>query len=137
MAWRPYGRATIRAVPSFFPFIKFCLLFQHSVRENLGIIVQYKVKIRLLIAGALGGELAAELPFTLTHPKPSIENENNLLRTITSPRQLNDNNGSGGGLEQLKGGGEGQNIIDNTDQTTTADVDLIQFDRFLSSIRRI
>nr|CAD2157561.1 unnamed protein product [Meloidogyne enterolobii] len=102
----------------------------HSVRENLGIIVQYKVKIRLLIAGALGGELAAELPFTLTHPKPSIENENNLLRTITSPRQLNDNNGSGGGLEQLKGGGEGQNIIDNTDQTTTADVDLIQFDSF-------
>ncbi|CAK5033375.1 unnamed protein product [Meloidogyne enterolobii] len=103
----------------------------HSVRENLGIIVQYKVKIRLLIAGALGGELAAELPFTLTHPKPSIENENNLLRTITSPRQLNDNNGSsgGGGLEQLKGG-EGQNIIDNTDQTTTADVDLIQFDSF-------
>nr|CAD2159601.1 unnamed protein product [Meloidogyne enterolobii] len=70
----------------------------HSVRENLGIIVQYKVKIRLLIAGALGGELAAELPFTLTHPKPSIENENNLIRTITTtPRQLNDNNGSGGG----------------------------------------
>jgi len=41
-----------------------------SARENLGIIVQYKVKIRLLIAGALGGELIAELPFTLTHPKP-------------------------------------------------------------------
>uniref|UniRef100_A0A915MQV2 Arrestin C-terminal-like domain-containing protein n=1 Tax=Meloidogyne javanica TaxID=6303 RepID=A0A915MQV2_MELJA len=111
--------------------IESCEGFPHSVRENLGIIVQYKVKIRLLIAGALGGELAAELPFTLTHPKPSIENENNLLRTITSPRQLNDNNGSGGGLEQLKSGGEGQqNNIDNTDQTTTADVDLIQFDSF-------
>lgn len=33
--------------------------------------MQYKVKIRLLIAGPLGGELAAELPFTLTHPKPA------------------------------------------------------------------
>ncbi|KAI1716198.1 putative beta-arrestin [Ditylenchus destructor] len=46
-------------------------LLTQSMRENLGIIVQYKVKIRLLIAGALGGELAAELPFTLTHPKPA------------------------------------------------------------------
>ncbi|KAI6210927.1 Arrestin-C domain-containing protein [Aphelenchoides besseyi] len=43
------------------------------VRENLGIVVMYKVKIRLMIAGALGGELSAELPFTLTHAKPSDE----------------------------------------------------------------
>ncbi|KAH7699711.1 putative beta-arrestin [Aphelenchoides avenae] len=41
-----------------------------TMRENLGIVVQYKVKIRLLISGALGGELVAELPFTLTHAKP-------------------------------------------------------------------
>lgn len=32
--------------------------------------MQYKVKVRLGIAGALGGELTAELPFTLSHPKP-------------------------------------------------------------------
>lgn len=31
------------------------------------------MKIRLLIAGPLGGELAAELPFTLTHAKPTDE----------------------------------------------------------------
>ncbi|KAI6206084.1 Arrestin-C domain-containing protein [Aphelenchoides besseyi] len=43
------------------------------VRENLGIVVMYKVKIRLMIAGALGGELSAELPFTLTHAKPADE----------------------------------------------------------------
>lgn len=42
-------------------------------RENLGIVVMYKVKIRLMIAGALGGELVAELPFTLTHAKPADE----------------------------------------------------------------
>ncbi|XP_046853374.1 beta-arrestin-1-like [Xenia sp. Carnegie-2017] len=37
-------------------------------KENLGIIVQYKVKIRLIVA--YGGDLAVELPFMLTHPKP-------------------------------------------------------------------
>ncbi|KAK0085725.1 hypothetical protein PV325_004510, partial [Microctonus aethiopoides] len=41
-------------------------------RENLGIIVQYKVKVKLCL-GALGGELVAELPFILMHPKPDEE----------------------------------------------------------------
>lgn len=40
-----------------------------SQRENLGIIVQYKVKVKLCL-GALGGDLSAELPFVLMHPKP-------------------------------------------------------------------
>lgn len=40
-----------------------------SQRENLGIIVQYKVKVKLCL-GALAGELVAELPFILMHPKP-------------------------------------------------------------------
>ncbi|XP_068917542.1 arrestin red cell isoform X5 [Tenebrio molitor] len=43
-----------------------------SQRENLGIIVQYKVKVKLCL-GALGGDLAAELPFILMHPKPEEE----------------------------------------------------------------
>ncbi|XP_058118145.1 arrestin red cell isoform X1 [Anopheles ziemanni] len=38
-------------------------------RENLGIIVQYKVKVKLCIT-PLGGDLVAELPFILMHPKP-------------------------------------------------------------------
>lgn len=43
-------------------------------RENLGIIVQYKVKVKLCIGGPiLGGDLVAELPFTLMHPKPDDE----------------------------------------------------------------
>jgi len=37
-------------------------------KENLGIIVHYKVKVRLIVA--YGGDLAVELPFILTHPKP-------------------------------------------------------------------
>ncbi|XP_026286471.1 beta-arrestin-2 [Frankliniella occidentalis] len=40
-----------------------------SQKENLGIIVQYKVKVKLCL-GALGGDLVAELPFTLMHPMP-------------------------------------------------------------------
>lgn len=40
-------------------------------KENLGIIVQYKVKIRLIVA--YGGDLTVELPFMLTHPKPEEE----------------------------------------------------------------
>ncbi|XP_013419679.1 beta-arrestin-1-like isoform X3 [Lingula anatina] len=43
-----------------------------SQKENLGIIVQYKVKVRLIL-GFGSGDLAVELPFTLTHPKPVEE----------------------------------------------------------------
>ncbi|KAK6631228.1 hypothetical protein RUM43_014325 [Polyplax serrata] len=45
------------------------LLVDPSQKENLGIIVQYKVKVKLCL-GALGGDLTAELPFVLMHPKP-------------------------------------------------------------------
>ncbi|KAK3698546.1 hypothetical protein QZH41_014472, partial [Actinostola sp. cb2023] len=40
-------------------------------KENLGIIVQYKVKVRIIVA--YGGDLTVELPFMLTHPKPIEE----------------------------------------------------------------
>ncbi|XP_076043459.1 beta-arrestin protein kurtz isoform X1 [Oratosquilla oratoria] len=46
-----------------------------SQKENLGIIVQYKVKVKLIL-GPLVGDLVAELPFTLMHPKPEEEPEN-------------------------------------------------------------
>jgi len=45
------------------------LVTDSAQKENLGILVQYKVKIKLFL-GSLGGELVAELPFTLMHPKP-------------------------------------------------------------------
>ncbi|XP_033321227.1 beta-arrestin protein kurtz isoform X1 [Megalopta genalis] len=48
------------------------LVVDPSQRENLGIIVQYKVKVKLCL-GALAGELVAELPFILMHPKPEEE----------------------------------------------------------------
>jgi beta-arrestin len=40
-----------------------------SQKENLGIVVQYKVKVRLIL-GFGSSDLTVELPFTLTHPKP-------------------------------------------------------------------
>ncbi|KAK8383156.1 hypothetical protein O3P69_011583 [Scylla paramamosain] len=59
-----------------------------SQKENLGIIVQYKVKVKLIL-GPLVGDLVAELPFTLMHPKPEEEPENNKTAapTTSSPTQ--------------------------------------------------
>merc|ERR1712061_773491 len=45
------------------------LVTDSAQKENLGILVQYKVKVKLFL-GSLGGDLVAELPFTLMHPKP-------------------------------------------------------------------
>jgi arrestin-1 len=36
--------------------------------EGFGIVISYTVKVKLFL-GALSGELAAELPFVLMHPK--------------------------------------------------------------------
>ncbi|CAG0879727.1 unnamed protein product [Darwinula stevensoni] len=48
------------------------LINDPSQRESLAIVVQYKVKVKLCL-GALGGDLVAELPFMLMHPKPVEE----------------------------------------------------------------
>jgi beta-arrestin len=89
-----------------------------AMKERLGIVVQYKVKIRLLIAGALGGELCAELPFTLTHPKPADSPAPELRRATSKVHSEisipNKSSGAGGGHEN----------------PNVADVDLIQFDSF-------
>ncbi|XP_014608561.1 PREDICTED: beta-arrestin-1 isoform X2 [Polistes canadensis] len=61
-----------------------------SQRENLGIIVQYKVKVKLCL-GALGGDLVASLPFILMHPKPE-EEKSTLSTSPPSPT----NKGDGG-----------------------------------------
>lgn len=46
-------------------------------RDAFGIIVSYTVKVKLYL-GALNGELAAELPFILMHPK--VHRSNPFLR---------------------------------------------------------
>uniref|UniRef100_A0A8D1FLZ0 Beta-arrestin-1 n=1 Tax=Sus scrofa TaxID=9823 RepID=A0A8D1FLZ0_PIG len=48
-----------------------CRLREGANREVLGIIVSYKVKVKLVVSR--GGDVAVELPFTLMHPKPKEE----------------------------------------------------------------
>lgn len=60
------------------------LVTDTAQKENLGILVQYKVKVKLFL-GPLGGELVAELPFTLMHPKPDDSPERPL--SAASPRK--------------------------------------------------
>ncbi|CAD7088190.1 unnamed protein product [Hermetia illucens] len=62
------------------------LIADPAQRESLGIIVQYKVKVKLFISGPiLGGDLVAELPFILMHPKP-LEDVDPIL-SERSPRR--------------------------------------------------
>ncbi|CAI2355517.1 unnamed protein product [Caenorhabditis sp. 36 PRJEB53466] len=74
-------------------------------KESLGIVVQYRVKVRAVL-GPLNGELPAELPFTLTHSKPPESPER-------ADRLLSSTDGRNG--------------------SETADVDLIQLHENLES----
>uniref|UniRef100_A0A8R1DH34 Arrestin_C domain-containing protein n=1 Tax=Caenorhabditis japonica TaxID=281687 RepID=A0A8R1DH34_CAEJA len=58
-------------------------------KENLGIVVQYRVKVRAVL-GPLNGELFAELPFTLTHSKP-LESPERVERFFSSSAGTNGN----------------------------------------------
>uniref|UniRef100_A0A0V0J5Z7 Arrestin C-terminal-like domain-containing protein n=1 Tax=Schistocephalus solidus TaxID=70667 RepID=A0A0V0J5Z7_SCHSO len=43
-------------------------------KENLGMIVQYRVRVRLVL-GFGASDVCVELPFTLTHPKPVLDED--------------------------------------------------------------
>lgn len=71
------------------------LIADPSQRESLGIIVQYKVKVKLFISGPiLGGDLVAELPFILMHPKPEEEEPNPILSERSPRRSVDKQSGS-------------------------------------------
>lgn len=55
-------------IKSIIYYLVTCRLAAPDQRDAFGIIVSYAVKVKLFL-GALGGELAAELPFVLMHPK--------------------------------------------------------------------
>ena len=81
-------------------------------KENLGIIVQYRVKVKLVVS--MGGDLSVELPFTLTHPKPPEP------PAVEPARPA-----------ELVAGGNKQKTNDS-EQTVPVDINLIQFDtRFI------
>ncbi|CAH8511033.1 unnamed protein product [Schistosoma margrebowiei] len=63
-------------------------------KENLGMTVQYRVKVRLVL-GFVSSDVSVELPFTLTHPKPDsdvngtsskliIDDDNDILHSLLS-----------------------------------------------------
>ncbi|XP_037076002.1 arrestin homolog [Pollicipes pollicipes] len=60
------------------------LLANPDQRDVFGIVVSYSVKVKLFL-GALGGELVAELPFVLMHPKPNAQRP---LQHVASTEQL-------------------------------------------------
>uniref|UniRef100_A0A3B4FTE9 Beta-arrestin-1 n=3 Tax=Haplochromini TaxID=319058 RepID=A0A3B4FTE9_9CICH len=69
------------------------LLRDGANKEILGIIVSYKVKVKLVVSR--GGDVSVELPFTLMHPKPleeSFYREVSVsdLTSITSPSLSDD-----------------------------------------------
>eukprot|EP00095_Tigriopus_kingsejongensis_P012672 maker-scaffold22_size673200-snap-gene-2.19 protein:Tk12672 transcript:maker-scaffold22_size673200-snap-gene-2.19-mRNA-1 annotation:"arrestin1 precursor" len=48
------------------------LLADENSRDIFGMVISYTTKVKLFL-GAIGGELAAELPFVLMHPKPNMK----------------------------------------------------------------
>ncbi|XP_071523345.1 arrestin homolog [Panulirus ornatus] len=52
---------------------------ERNINDALGILVSYSLRVKLN-CGAIGGELTADLPFKLMHPRPS-ENKATLQRT--------------------------------------------------------
>ncbi|XP_011503645.1 PREDICTED: beta-arrestin-1 isoform X2 [Ceratosolen solmsi marchali] len=84
------------------------LVADPAQRENLGIIVQYKVKVKLCL-GTLAGELVAELPFILMHPKP--EEEEFTVSTIGTASTHQSGSGNEANLIQLDDDPEGDDII--------------------------
>lgn len=53
-------------------------------RDAFGIIVSYAVKVKLFL-GALGGEVSAELPFVLMHPKVKLYENSIENRVLLDP----------------------------------------------------
>jgi beta-arrestin len=86
------------------------LLTESSQKENLGIVVQYKVRVKLSL-GPLGGDISAELPVTLMHPKP--EGEDDLLISRSSPIGI----GTG---DKLNRRGSSKNPLESIFGRTTA-----------------
>ena len=73
----------------FFKFVFSYSVTDPSQKENLGIIVQYRVKVKLCL-GPLGGDVVAELPFVLMHPKPEDNNINPSKPEANADGEAND-----------------------------------------------
>lgn len=88
-------------------------------RENLGIVVSYKVKVKLLMNG-FGGDVSLCLPFSLMHSKPTDDSDNQRRENAQNARSIR---------EQLKiKSPDVKNEPELTSPRTGNEVDLINFD---------
>lgn len=98
------------------------LVTDNNQKENLGILVQYKVKVKLFL-GSLGGDLVAELPFTLMHPKPLEDDRpSSSSGSHKSESSITKENGESGTGKPASSSGE-QKIVEDL-----VDTNLIQLD---------
>ena len=99
------------------------LVTDKNQKENLGILVQYKVKIKLIL-GSLGGDLVAELPFTLMHPKPvEEERPSSSSGSHKSESSITKENGETTGKQPASSTSGEQKIVEDL-----VDTNLIQLD---------
>lgn len=102
------------------------IITENAPRENLGIIVQYKVKVKLCIGGPiLGGDLVAELPFTLMHPKPEDDEPIFAVSERTANKMLNSNQTTTKGDEVANEGSTSGNLIQLDEDDDGHDDDII------------
>nr|CAH8820724.1 unnamed protein product [Trichobilharzia regenti] len=99
------------------------ILCNPNHKENLGMTVQYRVKVRLVL-GFVSSDVSVELPFTLTHPKPDPETDSGLSKitdvdenvTLTSPSLSSEsNNPSKSGTNEMK-----QSHLQSSKQATSS-----------------
>lgn len=64
------GKTTFPSNISLFLYTHTHRLANPESRDMFGMIISYTVKVKLYL-GAVGGEVTAELPFVLMHPKVS------------------------------------------------------------------
>merc|ERR1712083_356823 len=99
------------------------LVTDKNQKENLGILVQYKVKIKLIL-GSLGGDLVAELPFTLMHPKPLEDDRpSSSSGSHKSESSITKENGETSGKQPASSTSGEQKIVEDL-----VDTNLIQLD---------
>nr|XP_027204038.1 arrestin red cell-like isoform X1 [Dermatophagoides pteronyssinus] len=101
------------------------IIIDPTQKENLGIIVRYKVKVKLLL-GPLGGDVVAELPFILMHPKPN--DESSMIMTTTTGTTTAATNAATKTSDILKNDGKKIGEDNNSSSGNTNNGHLIQLE---------
>jgi beta-arrestin len=97
-----------------------------EVRENLGIVVHYSVKVRCIVA--FGSDLTMELPFTLTHPEPK---EKVVSQMVTLPLRASLSSATGDNSNFLSAEIKSDANEDTVSVHDVIDQNLITFDSYI------